>query len=61
MYEKFSSLAKTHFIQHTRSAEEQKKKSEEQEEDHNKLFVVPPLEGMRFSHIYPRHCGTFCC
>lgn len=44
VYEKFSSLAKTHFIQHTQSLEEEKKKTEEHE-DQNKLFVVPPLEG----------------
>ena len=49
MYEKFTSLAKTHFIQHSQMGEEVKKnKDEEQEpeEDKSKLFDVPPLEGI---------------
>ena len=50
VYEKFTSLAKTHFIQHTQMGEEEKKSKEEaQEEDKSKLFNVPPLEGMSLS------------
>ena len=46
MYEKFTSLAKTHFIQHSQMGSEGKKsKEEDHEEDKSKLFEIPPLEG----------------
>ena len=45
MYERFSSLAKTHFIHHSKSLADGKKEDKMDEEADDKQFVVPSLEG----------------
>ena len=45
VYERFSSLAKTHFIHHSKSLADGKKEDKVDEEADDKQFVVPSLEG----------------
>ena len=45
VYERFSSLAKTHFIHHSKSLADGKKEDKLDEEADDKQFVVPSLEG----------------